>query len=36
MLGDPIKLMVAIANNVYMSLFMTTRKKIQIYDWDFF
>ncbi len=37
MLGDPIKLMVVIANCVYMSsLFMTTRRKNQIYDWDCF
>jgi hypothetical protein len=36
MLGDPIKLEVAIANFVYKSLFMTTRRKIQIYDWNCF
>jgi hypothetical protein len=36
MLGDLIKLMVAIANYVYRCLFMTTKRKIQIYDWDFF
>jgi hypothetical protein len=36
MLGDPIKLMVIIANYVYRSLFMTIRRKIQIYNWDCF
>jgi hypothetical protein len=36
MMGNPIKLMVTIANYVYRSLFMTIRKKIQIYNWDCF
>jgi hypothetical protein len=36
MLGDLIKLMVAIANYFYRSLFMITKRKIQIYDWDCF
>jgi len=36
MLGDPIKLMVVIANYVYRSLLMTITIRIQIYVWDCF